>query len=81
MYMIQSKKLIDLLLQEDYNKRSNINQIYKNIFSEDIKIKINENPKGINHKKDSSEKILEKKNQQIENNEIENELKLVESRI
>ena len=69
------QKLIDLLLQEDYNKRPNINQIYKNIFLEDIKIKINENPKGINHKKDSSEKILEKKNQQIENNETENEVK------
>ena len=43
-------------MQDDYNKRPNINQIYKNIFSEDIKIKFNENSNGINHKKDSSEK-------------------------
>ena len=70
------QKLIDSLLQDDYNKRPNINQIYKSIFSEDIKIKINENSNGINlnHKKNSSEKILEKKNKQKENNETDNEV-------
>ena len=70
------QRLIDSLLQNEYNKRPNINQVYKSLFPEDIKIKINEKTNEINNEKDFSKKIIENKNQQIENIETENNVKI-----
>ena len=74
--MIQNAKIRDSLLQNEYNKRPNINQVYKSLFPEDIKIKINEKTNEINNEKDFSKKIIENKNQQIENIETENNVKI-----